>query len=178
MEPPPHWHFCSGAREPQGWILRGVGAIGPAVLLLPRGPAACRLAGLWAARGCSPSAPSLLGAAAEQGLPAGSPLARSFGSKEWSFSPKDKYGLCSFCGSSALGPRFVSPSRLVLQQPGWRQKHQERCLLLTGGLVSCFNIFFFLTETVGSEKCSSSKTLLPLQSTVGLVAWDKHIPCD
>lgn len=139
-------------------------------VLLPAGWPVCELH-----RAAAPLLRHCWGAAAEQGLPAGSPPARSFGSKEWSFSPKDKYGLCSFCGSSALGPRFVSPSRLVLQQPGWRQKHQERCLLLTGGLVGCFNIFFFLTETVGSEKSSSSKALLPLQSTVGLIAWDKNI---
>lgn len=47
-----------------------------------------------------------------------------------------------------------------------------------GGLVGCFTILFFLTESVSSEKSSSSKALLPLQSAVGLVAWDKHIPCD
>lgn len=96
--------------------------------------------------------------------------------KEGVFPPKDRCGLCSCCNLSALGPGFVSPSGLVLPQPGWRQKHQERCLFWLVGW--WFNIFFFLTETVDSEKSSSPKAPLPLQSMVGLFTWDKHIPCD
>lgn len=48
--------------------------------------------------------------------------------KDGVFSPNDRRGLCSCCDLSALKPRFVSLSGLVLQQPGWRQKHHRRCL--------------------------------------------------
>lgn len=84
--------FLLWARKPQGWIcqiLRGAGAIGLVVLLLPWVPAVCGSAGLGAAQGCSRS---LLHhcrcAAAKQGLLVISPPAQSFGSKGGSMFPQ------------------------------------------------------------------------------------------